>query len=169
MTKASEIPPATADRPVTFGVRDAFERADDAHDGAEQSDERSRGADGGETGKAALHFGVHDGDGAFEAALGSFDHFFIVDLRGSRLEFGEARRDNLGDVALLVALGDGDRFVELVVLQRAGDLLHENAGLLARRAVHQRTVDHDAHRPRGHNEQNDHNDLGRDSPCCATC
>src|SRR5277367_6730792 len=37
-----------------FRSRDAFERVDDAHDGAEQTDERRGGTDGGETGKAAL-------------------------------------------------------------------------------------------------------------------
>ena len=106
---------------------------------------------------------MDDGDRALETALGGFDHFFIVHLGRSGLEFGKARGHDLGDVALLVALGDGDGFVELVVLQGARDLLDEHAGLLASRAVHQSAVDHDADRPRGHNEQNEDHRLGGDA------
>src|SRR5882672_589724 len=63
--------------PGRLGRFNTFERVDDADHGAEQSDERSRRADGREAGKAALHFGVHDGHGAIEAALGSFNHFHV--------------------------------------------------------------------------------------------
>ena len=57
-----------------FG-RDAFERVDDADDGAEQSDERSGRTDGRQAADAALQFGVNDGFGTVESALGSFDLF----------------------------------------------------------------------------------------------
>ena len=110
--------------------------------------------------KPALHFGVHDGDRAVQAALGGFDHFRFGHLRGGGLKFREPRRHYLGDMALLVALGDGDRFVEFAFAQRTGHLLHEDARLLSRRAVHQRAVDHHAQRPRGQNKENEHHRLG---------
>src|SRR6185437_4834682 len=87
---------------------DAFERADDAHDRSEKPDERGRGADGGETGKPALHLGVDNGYGTFEATFGRFNDFFVSHLRGGRLKFRKPGSDNLGDVALLIALGDGN-------------------------------------------------------------
>ena len=37
-----------------------------------------------------------------------------------RLEFLQARHDNLGQVALLVTVGDLDRFIQLAFAQRAG-------------------------------------------------
>ena len=153
MTKASAIPPATADRPVALAGFNALKRVQDADHRAEQSDERRRRADGGEGREAALHFGVNDGDGAFETALGGFDYFSIRNLLRSRLKFGKAGGDDLGDVALLVALGDGDCFVELAFFQCAGDLLNEHTRLLAGRAVHQGAVNHDAEGIDGKNEK----------------
>src|SRR5208282_2726358 len=82
-----------------FAAGDTFEGVDDADDGAEEADEGSRRADGGEAGEAALHFGMDNGDGALETAARRFDDFFIADLSGSRLEFGEASGDDLGNVA----------------------------------------------------------------------
>src|SRR5690348_3123827 len=142
--------------------RDALERADDAHDRAEESDERSRGADGGEAGEPALHFGVNDGDGALKAALGRFYDFGIRHLSRGGLELGESSGHDFGNVALLVALGDGDGFVQLVVLQGSRDLLNEHARLLTSSAVHERAVNHDTNRPGGHDEQNDDYNLRGD-------
>ncbi len=73
------------------------------------------------------------------------------------MELRETGGDNLGDVALLVAFGDGDGFVELPVFERASNLLDEDARLLARRAVHQGAVDHDAEGVDGKNEKDDDN------------
>jgi len=74
---------------------------------------RRRGTDGGERRKAALHFRVHDSDRALETALGGFDNFGVAHLLRSGLKFAQARGNDLGDMALLVALGDGDRFIQL--------------------------------------------------------
>jgi len=65
---------------------------------AEEADERSRRTDGGESREAALHFGVDDGDGALETALGGVDDVGVRNLLRSRLEFGEAGGDYLGNV-----------------------------------------------------------------------
>src|SRR5208337_5128096 len=54
---------------------DALEGVQDADDRAEQSDERRRRTNGGQRREAALHFRMHDGDGALETALGGFDDF----------------------------------------------------------------------------------------------
>jgi hypothetical protein len=61
-------------------------------------------------------------------------------------------------MTLLIAFGDGDGFVELAFLEGAGNLLHEDTGLLARRTVHQRAVNHDAEGIDGKDEQNKHHD-----------
>ncbi len=82
--------------------------------------------------------------------MAAFDYFGIAHLGRSGLEFGKAGSHDLGDVAFLVALGDGNGFVELVILQSAGHLLNKYAGLLPGGAEHQPTVNHDAHRPSGH-------------------
>ena len=89
---------------------------------------------------------MHDGNGALQAALRGFDDFRVGNLLRSRLEFRKTGGDNLGNVALLVALGDSDGFVEFAVLERAGNLLHEQARLLARVVVHQEAINHDAER-----------------------
>src|SRR5436309_2900253 len=128
---------------------DAFKRVQNADHRTEQSDERSRRADRGESREAALHFRVNDSYRALEATLGSFDDVGIGDLLGSGLEFAETRRDNFRDVALLVALCDSDGFVELAIFQRARNLLNKDARLLARGAVHQRAINHHAERING--------------------
>jgi len=61
-------------------------------------------------------------------------------------------------VALLVALSDGDGFIQLAILEGASNLLHEHARLLACRAVHQGSVDHDTERiHRQHKQDSDDN------------
>src|SRR4029077_5010879 len=52
---------------------DALKRVQNADHGAEQTDERGGRTDRGESRQAALHFGVDDGDGALQAALGGVD------------------------------------------------------------------------------------------------
>jgi len=44
---------------------------------------------------------------ALETALGGFDNFGVAHLLRSGLKFAQARGNDLGDMALLVALGDG--------------------------------------------------------------
>src|SRR5208283_3713441 len=153
------------DRRQTGGfVRgDTFEGVQNADDRAEQSDERCGGTDGGKSGEAALHFGVNNGDGTLQAALGGFDDFRVRNLLRSGLEFREAGGDNLGDVALLVALGDGDCFIELAILESARNLLNEQARLLARIVVHEEAVNHDTERVHREDEENNDDDLGEES------
>src|SRR6266487_1020163 len=138
---------------------DALKGVQNADDRAKEPDERRRRADGSKSREAPLHLRVHDGDGALETALGGVDHIGVRYLLRSRLEFGEPGGNDLGNVALLVALGDGDGFVQTAVLEGARDLLNEDAGLLACRAVHQRTVNHYAERVDGKNEQDEDHDL----------
>src|SRR5690349_20135389 len=96
---------------------------------------------------------MDDGNRALETALGSVDDVGIRYLLRSRLKFREAGGDELGDVALLVAFGNRDGFIELAVLERTGHLLHEDAGLLASRTVHQGAVNHDSERINGKKKQ----------------
>src|SRR6266700_3537155 len=63
-----------------FVLLDAFEGVQDADDGAEEADERGGGTDGRESGKTALHFGVDDGNGTLETALGSVDDVGVRNL-----------------------------------------------------------------------------------------
>ena len=139
-----------------------LERVDDADDRSEQSDERGRRTDGRQTADAALQFGVHDGFGAFQSALGSFDLFtgnFGADL--VRLEFLQTGHHDLRQVALLVTVGDLDRFVQLAFAQRAGHGRSELPRLLTRGAVGHQAVDHDADRLGRHDEQADDDAPGQ--------
>src|SRR6267154_3947163 len=99
-----------------LGRFDALERVQDANDSAEEADEGCSGTDGGERRKATLHFRVHNGNRALETALGGFDDFGVANLLRSGLKFAEARGNDLRDMALLVALGDGNRFIQLAIL-----------------------------------------------------
>src|SRR5208283_26464 len=139
---------------------DALEGVQDADDRAEESDERRRRTDGGQRRKPALHFRVHDGDGALETAFGGFDDFGLGDLLRGRLELRKTGGDNLGDVALLVALGDGNGFVEFAILEGARHLLHEHTRLLARVVVHEEAVNHDTEGIHRKAEKNNDHDLG---------
>src|SRR5437899_1482988 len=71
--------------------------------------------------------------------------------------------DQAGDVALLVALGNGAGFVELAVLESAGNLLDEDARLLASGAVHERAVNHNTERINRKNEQDADHGQGQRS------
>src|SRR5712664_4658987 len=63
-----------------FVLLNALEGVVAADYGAAGADERHRRADGGEGREAALHFGVDDGDGALETALGGVDDVGVRDL-----------------------------------------------------------------------------------------
>ena len=128
------------------------------------------GTDGRQAADAALQFGVHDGFGAFESALGSFDLFtrnFGAQLMS--LEFLQTGHDNLGQMALVVAVGNLDGFVQLAFAQRAGNGRSELARLLARAVIGDQAVDHDADGPGRHEEQNDDDGFGRAIPSGPTC
>src|SRR5215472_4715560 len=110
------------DRAQTGGFLfgDLAERVQDADDGAQQSDERRRGTDGGQTAKTALQFGVDDGFGALQGTLAGFD-LFTGNFRGIAvgLELLQAGCNHLGQMALFVALGYADGFIQLAFAQSA--------------------------------------------------
>jgi len=60
---------------------------------------------------------MDDGDGTFKATFGGINYVGVRNLLGSGLELRKAGGDHLGNVALLVALGNGDGFVKLAVLE----------------------------------------------------
>ena len=121
VTRASEIPPATAPRPVAFWRGNFLEGVQNADHGAEQSHEGSGGTDGRQTAQAALQLGVNDGFGTLQRALGGFD-LLAGNVSGIAvgLELLQAGGDDLGQVALLVALGNFDGFIDLAFTQGAG-------------------------------------------------
>src|SRR5229473_1787211 len=142
-------------------LRDTVEGVQNADHRSEQSHEGSRRADCRQTAQATLQFGVHDGFGAFQCALGSFNglawNFARAILMG--LEFHQARGDHLGQVTFLVALGHFDRFVNLAFAERPSNGGSERAGLIASGVESHPTVNHHADRPPRHDEQNDNHDL----------
>src|SRR3984893_2033945 len=140
---------------------DSVEGVQNADPRSEQSHEGSRRTDRLQTAQATLQFGVHDGFGPLEGALGSFNglarNFTRAILVG--LEFHQARSDHLGQMTFLVALGDFDRFVNLAFAHRSGNRGSERAGLIAGGVESHPTVNHHADRPTRHDEQNDNHDL----------
>src|ERR1022692_3067741 len=142
-------------------LRNTVEGVQNADHGSEQSHERRRRTDGRQSAQATLQFGVDDGFGALQCALGSFNglarNFTRAILVG--LEFHQARGDHLGQVTLLIALGDFDRFVNLTFAQRSGYRGSERPGLIARRVESHPAVNHHADRPPRHDEQNDNHDF----------
>jgi hypothetical protein len=99
----------------------AFEGVQNAHHRAEQSHEGSRRTDGGQTAQSALQFGVDNGFRAFQSALGGFNGLAGDGARAILvgLELHQASGNNLGQMALLVALGNLDGLVDAAIAQRA--------------------------------------------------
>ncbi len=101
---------------------------------------------------------MDDGDGALETTLGGVDDVGVRNLLRSGLKLGKTGGHDLGDVALFVALGNGNGFVKLAVLESAGNLLDEDTRLLASRAVHQGAVNHHAEGVNRKNKKDDDHD-----------
>ena len=76
VTRASEIPPATAPMPEALLRSDRLEGVQNADHRAEQADERCGRSDGGETAEALLQLGVNDRFRALEGALGALNLLF---------------------------------------------------------------------------------------------
>src|SRR5579872_1913047 len=161
VTRASEIPPATAARPVDFSVEMPLNAlmmpstVPNSHEGGGGTDRR-------EAADTALQFGVYDGFGAFQRAFRGFDLFtgnLGAELMGS--EFLQTGDDNLGQVALVITVGDLDRFIELAFTESAGNRRGKLPRLFASTVVGQQTIDHDTDGPGGHEEQNDDDGPGR--------
>ncbi len=117
--------------------------------------------------EAPLQLGVNDGLGALQCAARALDGLLSGSAARSA-ELLQASRHNLGQVRLLVAIGDLDRFFQLAVLQRAGNLGREFARLLAGCREVQVTIDHDGQRPDRLDEEKDGNRSGPTIPCVAT-
>src|SRR5271157_2803994 len=128
--------------------RNFFERIQNAHHRSEQSHERRSGTDGSQAAQATLQLGVSDRFGTLQSALGGFD-LLAGNVGGIAVGFEllQARGNHLGQVALLVALADLDRFFDLAFAQGAGDGGSEGARLFTRGAERHRAIDHHANRP----------------------
>src|SRR5213078_1537291 len=83
------------------------------------------------------------------------------------LEFLQAGGNYFGQMALLVALGHADGFIQLAFAQGAGHGRSKLAGLLAGRAESDPAVNHDPDGPRRHDEENDDHGAGQ-PPSAAT-
>ncbi len=114
--------------------------------------------------EAALQLGVNDGFGALEGAAGSFE-LFARQFGGITvgLELLQTGGDNLCQMALLVAVGNLDGFLDLAVLQGSGDGRGKGTRLAAGSREGEGAINHDTDRPAGHEEQDNDNDLGQEA------
>src|SRR5438270_12016207 len=89
---------------------------------AAPSREGGGGAGGGQSAQSALQFGVNNGFRTLRGALAGFN-LLARNLGGLAvgLDLLQAGGDYLGQMALLVALGYADGFIQLAFAQRAGD------------------------------------------------
>ena len=168
VTRASEIPPATAPIPGVFWVAISWKAL---RMPATVPNRPTKGAVEPMVARRAetsLQLGVDDGLGPLEGALGRFD---LLDADSSAAavvaELLQAGGDNFSEVRLLVAVGDLDGFVELAFLQGSGNAGSKLARLLAGGVEIEVAVDHDGERPDGHDEQDRTRRRGRASPCCS--
>src|ERR1039457_5176221 len=111
------MPAATPSWPVAFWV-EISKGIENADHGAQQANEGGRRTDGGKTAQPALQLGVNDGFSTLQSTLGRFD-LLTGDVVGIAVgpELLKASDDDLGQVALLVALGDLDGFLNLAFTQ----------------------------------------------------
>ena len=77
-----------------------------------------------------------------------------------RLHFTERAAEHEGDVRLLVALGETDRFGEVVFLEELRELRRELDRFLLRLPQVPPLRDHDRERVDGHDRHHDHDALG---------
>ncbi len=113
-------------------MRNGFERVHDAEHRSEQTDERTRGTDGGEAADAALQFSVHDRFSAFQSAARGFDIFtrnFTAHLMS--FEFLQTGDNDFGQMALVETVGNLDGFIEFAFTQCASDSGSKRTRLLA--------------------------------------
>jgi len=91
-----------------------------------------------------FNLGMDDGDGALQTALGSVNDVGSETCCEADWNSERPVATTLAMWLFLLRSAIGDGFVELAVLESAGHLLHEDARLLASRAVHEEAIDHDA-------------------------
>src|SRR6185312_11088173 len=87
--------------------RDALERRDDADDGAEQSDERRRGADGRQRGNALLEVGRRQRRGALNRSANGIHQVLAAQTAAAlllELILLEPGEHDLGEVAIAIVL-----------------------------------------------------------------
>src|SRR5437667_2071338 len=136
----------------------ALERVDDADGGSEESDEWRHGSDRSQTAQASFQVFNADRRRAFESPLGRLDglarNFFAL---GVRLELMQAGDKNLSQVTLVVLFSESYRLVDLSFLEAFGYGRCKDPGLLARGAIGDPALDHDAYRVSGHDAEDDHN------------
>src|SRR5579864_8389463 len=153
----------------TGGLRvvDADEGVQNAHHRAEQSHEGSSRTDGGEAAQSTLQFGVDNSFGALQSALRGLDGFARDCARAIlvSLELHQAGGDNLGQMALLVALGNLDSLVNAAIAQSARDCRGKGTRLLTSSAIGHPAVDHHANGPARHDEQDDDDGSSNPSHC----
>ena len=106
----------------SFLLGNLTESVQNSDDRSEQSNERGRGTDGGQTTQAALQFSMHNGFSPFQSALAGFN-LFSGDFRGFavRFEFLQAGGNNFGQMAFFVALGNANGFIQFAFTQCAGN------------------------------------------------
>ena len=99
---------------------------------------------------------MNNGFGTLESSFGRLD-LLARDLRADlvRLEFLKPGDNDLGQVALLEAIGNLDGFFEFAFAQCTGDGGSKLAGLFTGRAVSHEAINHDADGVGGHDEQAD--------------
>ena len=105
---------------------------------------------------------MNNGFGTLQSPLAGFNLLtgnFVGIAVG--LEFLKTRRNYLGQVALLVALGHADGFIQLALAQCAGHRRSELAGLFTSGVEGNPAVNHHADRPGRHDEENDDDDPGQ--------
>src|SRR5206468_3591153 len=99
-----------------------------------------------------------DRRGAIESPLGRLDGLARNLLAlGMRLELMQAGDKDLGQVTLIVLLSESYRLVDLSFLQALGYGRRKDPRLLARGAVGDPALDHDAYRVSGHDAEDDYN------------
>ena len=108
---------------------------------------------------------MDDGFGALQSTLGGFNGL-AGDGAGAILmsfEFHQASGNNLGEMALLVALCNLNSLVDAAIAQGSSYGGSEGARLLAGRVVCHGAINHDPDRPARHNEQDDDHDFRNDT------
>ena len=106
---------------------------------------------------------MDDGFGAFEGALRGFDGFARNVARVLVCaKFHQASGHNLGQVALFIALGHFNGFVNFSIPQRTCHCRSKGPRLLAGRVECHVAVNHHAEGPSGHDKKNADDDFCQD-------
>src|SRR5438105_1383677 len=100
-----------------------LEGVDDADDRSEETDERRRGTDGGQNAEVLLQFRDGDHGRTVHALTRGLDGHFRIGVAlvaAHRFELQQTGRDDLGQMALLVLLGDVDGLLVVALSKDVG-------------------------------------------------